>query len=160
MHANDAQGVTPLILTDHARKRVQSRGISIRILEVVYVNAHRSPFVGSVCRSLTVSRRRPARLADSIPAADRERMVGVVLVVDPKSNEIITVLHGHSPSGRRYRRQCDGRRIAHVGDGRVGIIRGAARLSDQMTQPLSNTPVGFALLTPPRAGRCLPHGSI
>ena len=57
-----------------------------------------------------VSRRRLARLAASIPAADRERMNGVALVVDPKSNAIITVLHAHSPSGRRYRRQRDGRR--------------------------------------------------
>jgi hypothetical protein len=37
-------------------------------------------------------------------------MDGVVLVVDPGCNAIITVLHAHSPSGRRYRRQRDGRR--------------------------------------------------
>jgi hypothetical protein len=37
-------------------------------------------------------------------------MDGVVLVIDPKSNAIITVLHAHSPNGRRYRRQRDGRR--------------------------------------------------
>jgi hypothetical protein len=88
MHPDDAPVITPLILTDHARKRAQSRGVSLRILEAIYTNANCSPFVGNGCRSLTVSRRLLARLADNIPAADRERMDGVVLVVDPKSNAI------------------------------------------------------------------------
>jgi hypothetical protein len=36
-------------------------------------------------------------------------MDGVVLVIDPESNAIITILHAHSPNGRGYRRQRDGR---------------------------------------------------
>jgi glutathione S-transferase len=43
------------------------------ILEAIYANADRRSFVGSGCRSLMVTRRQLARLADSIPAADRER---------------------------------------------------------------------------------------
>jgi len=104
------EDVPPPILTDHARERAQVRGVPIRIVEAIYANADRSPFVGSGRRSLMVSRRQLDRLADSIPAADRERMDGVVLVVNPKTNVIITVLHAHSPNGRRYRRQRDGRR--------------------------------------------------
>src|SRR5437764_3160661 len=100
MQAEDAPEAAPPILTDHARRRAQARGVSMGILEAIYANADRSSFVGSGCRSLMVSRRQLARLADSIPAADRERMDGVVLVVDPKSNAIITVLHAHSPKGR------------------------------------------------------------
>jgi hypothetical protein len=75
----------PPTLTDHARKRAQSRGVSMQIVEAIYAYADRSPFVGSGCRSLMVSRRELDRLADSIPAADRERMNGVVLVIDPES---------------------------------------------------------------------------
>jgi hypothetical protein len=109
MQADDAAAVTSLILTDHARERAQARGVSMRIVEAIYANADLSPFVGSGCRSLMVSRRQLVRLAGSIPAADRERMNGVVLVVDPTSNAVITVLHAHGLSGRRYRRQRDGR---------------------------------------------------
>src|SRR6516164_8851365 len=101
MQADNAPAVTAPILTDHARKRAQARGVPIRILEAIYSNADRSPFVGSGRRSLMVSRRQLARLDGNIPAADRERMDGVVLVIDPKSNAIITVLHAHSPNGRR-----------------------------------------------------------
>jgi hypothetical protein len=110
MHADDAPAVSPLILTDHARKRAQARGVSTRIMEAIYANADRTPFVGGGRRSFMVSRRQLNRLAGSIPPADRERMEGVVLVVDPNINAIITVLHAHSSSGRRYRRQRDGRR--------------------------------------------------
>lgn len=110
MPIDDAPALTPPILTDHARDRAQVRGVSMRIVEAIYAIADRSPFVGSGYRSLMVSRRKLDRLADSIPAADRERMDGVVLVVDPKSNAIITVLHAHSTNGRRYRRQRQGRR--------------------------------------------------
>jgi hypothetical protein len=74
MHTNDSATEIPLILTNHARKRAQSRGLSIRILEAIYFNADRTPFVGSGRRSLMVSRRQLARLVGSIPAADRERM--------------------------------------------------------------------------------------
>jgi hypothetical protein len=109
MQADEVHSVTPLVLTDHARKRAQSRGVWLRTLEAVYANADRSPFVGGGCRSLMVTRQQLCRLADSISPADRERMEGVVLVVDPNSKAIITVLHAHSPSGRRYRRQSDGR---------------------------------------------------
>jgi hypothetical protein len=110
MKATYAPLKAPLILTHHARERAQVRGVSMRTLQAIFAYADRSPFVGSGCRSLMVSRRQLARLADAVPAADRERMDGVVLVVDPECSTIITVLHAHSPNGRRYRRQRDGRR--------------------------------------------------
>lgn len=110
MQIQDAPTLPPLVLTDHARERAQMRGVPMRIVQAIYANADKSPFVGSGCRSLMVSRRALDRLADRIPAGDRERMDGVVLVIDPKDNAIITVLHAHSPAGRRYRRQRDGRR--------------------------------------------------
>jgi hypothetical protein len=42
-------------------------------------------------------------------ATDRDRMDGAVLVVDPRSCAIITVLQARSPKGRRHRRQRNGR---------------------------------------------------
>src|SRR5262245_22455946 len=104
MHMNDSS----LIVTNHARQRAQERGIPMRILEAIYANADRSPFVGDGRRSLMVSRRKLARLADNIPAADRERMEGVVLVVNASKGVVITVLHAHGPQGRRYRRHQNG----------------------------------------------------
>jgi hypothetical protein len=101
---------TSPIVTKHALQRAQARGIPVRILESIYANADRSPFVGDGRRSLMVSRRRLARLADNIPAADRERMDGVALVVDARSGVVITVLHAHRRRGRRYRRHLDGHR--------------------------------------------------
>lgn len=102
--------ITSLIMTDHALRRAQTRGVPMRIVEAICANADRSPFVGSGCRSLMVSHRQLDRLQDSIPAADLERMEGVILVIDPNTKTVITVLHAHSPNARRYRRQCDGRR--------------------------------------------------
>jgi len=110
MQDDHEAALSPLILTDHARERAQARGVSMRTVKAIYANADRSPFVGSGCQSLMVSRRHLARLVGSIPPADRERMHSVALVVDPKSNTIVTVLHAVSPYGRRYRRQRDGSR--------------------------------------------------
>jgi hypothetical protein len=101
------------IMTGHARRRAQARGIPMRILDAIYANADRTPFVGDGRRSLMVSRRRLARLSSAIPAADRERMAGVALVVDAGTGVVITVLHVHGLHGRRYRRHL-GRRRYHA----------------------------------------------
>jgi hypothetical protein len=81
----------------------------MRIVEAIYTNADRGPFVGDGRRSLMVSHRRLAGLAN-IPPADRERMKGVALVVDASSGVVITVLHTHGPRGRRYTRHQGGHR--------------------------------------------------
>src|SRR5262245_7716233 len=97
-------------LSAHARARAKARGIPLRIVEAVYANADRSPYVGGGCRSYMVSRRKLAALAETIPAADRERMEGVILVIDPFDSVVITVLHADRCNGQRYFRQRDGRR--------------------------------------------------
>jgi hypothetical protein len=104
MHGEDASA----IMTDHARERARARGIPLRIVRAIFANADRSPFVGEGRRSLMVSRRKLDRLSESISAGDRERMDGVVLVVDSVSQVIVTVLHADGRKGRRYRRQWDG----------------------------------------------------
>jgi hypothetical protein len=105
MHIENASPV----LTNHARQRAQNRGIPLKIIDAIYANADRSPFVGEGRRSLMVSRRQLNRLARIIPAAERERMDGIILVVDAKGQVIITVLHAHGQNGRHYRRQHHGR---------------------------------------------------
>lgn len=102
---------TPLNWTDHALKRAQSRGVSIRIAEAVCRNADRYPYVGGGCRSFFVTRQQLARLADRVPAVDRERMDGVVLIMDPNTNTVISVLHPDSRCTRRYWRGRTGRRF-------------------------------------------------
>jgi hypothetical protein len=108
-----------LEFTRHALEQAQLRGIPIRIVQAIFANADRSAFVGSGCRSLMVSRKHIDRLKDVIPPADRERMDGVILVIDYESSVIITVLHAHGQKGQRYRRQRNGhphrrtRRRAH-----------------------------------------------
>jgi hypothetical protein len=47
MQVEDVPPATSPILTDHARERAQVRGVPIRIVEAIYANADRSPFVGS-----------------------------------------------------------------------------------------------------------------
>ena len=104
---------TPLTLTQHARVRAQTRGIPLRIVYAIYANADRRPFVGNGCRSLMVSRRQLDRLAHAIPPADRERMEGVILLIDPERNVVITVLHADGSHGQHYLRHFYGRRYRH-----------------------------------------------
>ena len=99
---------TPAVMTHHAQRQAQSRGIPRHIVEAVYANADLGAFVGSGCRSLMVSREQIGHLGQSVPPADRERMGGVVLVVDNVSKTIVTVLHSHGPKSQRYRRQRNG----------------------------------------------------
>lgn len=98
-------GDTSPVLTHHARQQAQSRGIPVHIVEAIYSNADRGAFVGSGCRSLMISRKRINRLSETLSPADRERMDGVVLVVDHASEVVVTVLHSHGPKSQRYRRQ-------------------------------------------------------
>jgi hypothetical protein len=67
MRVEDTPAVAIPILTNHARDRLQGRGVPTRIVKAIYANADRSPFVGSGCRSLIVSRRQLDRLVHTFP---------------------------------------------------------------------------------------------
>jgi hypothetical protein len=95
----------PPKLSCHARLRAQTRGIPQHIIDAILVHADRRCFVGQGRRALMVSRRRLDGLAGVIPAADRERMKGVMLITSRFGTAIITVLHAHGRRGRRYRRR-------------------------------------------------------
>jgi hypothetical protein len=111
MREDEQQVLAMPILTDHARQRAQDRGIPLRILGAIFAHADRRPHVGNGCRSLMVSRRKLKALKDLIPAADRERMDGVVLVMDREIRVIVKVIHASSAGGRRYRRPDFGIRL-------------------------------------------------
>jgi hypothetical protein len=98
-------------LSRHARVRAQARGIPLHIINAILAYAGRPRFVGEGRRALMVSRRRLDALADAIPAADRERMEGVILVINRTAEVIVTVLHAYSSRGRRYRQHS--RRRSH-----------------------------------------------
>lgn len=92
-------------LTTHASERAKMRGIPIRIVDAVYINADRSVPVGKGCHALTVSRKQLNQLSDDIQPADRERMEKVALVTDAFGNTIVTVLHIRGRKGRHYYRK-------------------------------------------------------
>jgi hypothetical protein len=96
-------------LSRHARARAQARGIPLQIVNAILAHADRRRFIAGGRRALMVSRRRLDALADVIPAADRERMEGVILVTSRAGEAIVTVLHADGSRGRRYRRHNRGR---------------------------------------------------
>ena len=95
----------PPALSHHARVRAQARGVPLRIINAIFTYADRGRFVGGGRRSLIVSRRRLGRLADTIPASDRERMEGVTLIISRIGTVIITVFHACRSRGGHYRRR-------------------------------------------------------
>jgi hypothetical protein len=93
----------------HASVRAQARGIPLRIVNAILAHADCRRFVCGGRRALMVSRRRLGALAGAVPAADRERMEGVTLIINRTGEVIVTVLHACGPRGRRYRRHNRGR---------------------------------------------------
>jgi hypothetical protein len=75
-----------------------------------------------------VSRRKLEALKDRIPAADRERMDGVVLVMDREIRVIVTVIHAAGAGGRRYRRPDFG----------IQLRRRPWRWTPRVSRPLEN----------------------
>ena len=96
------------VLTNHARCQAQVRGIPLHVIESIYRHADSGAFVGSGCRSLMVSKRRIGELAGVICLGERERMAGVILVIDHEANVVITVMHSYGSKSQRYRRQRHG----------------------------------------------------
>jgi hypothetical protein len=90
--------------TDHAVHQAQARGVPKSYVHLVCANADRDPFIGGGRRALTISRKRLRALAHQIPAAIREHLDGLAVVVDSDGRTIITVLHASAKAGRRYRR--------------------------------------------------------
>jgi hypothetical protein len=94
-------------LTDHAKCRAQQRGVTLDTLNFVISHSDIWLHAGEGCRSARISHKQLGELSqEGLPASLIERATNVVVVVDPVSGSIVTVLHDHgSRSGRKYRTQ-------------------------------------------------------
>jgi hypothetical protein len=90
----------------HACKRLQQRAVRAEVLEFVLKNYDRGCFVGDGRRSAFITRRKLAWLREQgAPAGLVERANGVILVLAPTSERVVTVMHWQRGSGARYTRQ-------------------------------------------------------
>jgi hypothetical protein len=93
--------------TDHAKCRAQQRGITFDTLYFVIEHSDIWLHAGEGCRSARISHKQTGELyLEGFPASVIERTRNVVVIVDPNSRSIVTVLHDNgSKSGRKYRTQ-------------------------------------------------------
>ena len=88
-------------LSKHASKRAQQRGISRRTMDLVMQRADQHREVGDGCVTCWISRRRCAQLRrEGLAAAQIERAVNVVLVVQLADGVIVTTMHGYKARAR------------------------------------------------------------
>jgi hypothetical protein len=114
------------IMTLHAAVRAQQRGLKRLAVELAVGLHDRVVAVGNGHEAWSVSRGRCAVLRDAgLPASVVERLSRTILIVEPLTGTVITVINGHADADRRYRRGEQGRkkcawrtRIAHGDDRR------------------------------------------
>lgn len=100
-----------LVISPHAASRAQQRGLRRRAVELVAGLRDRVVAVGNGREAWSVSRARCKALrAAGLPAAVIERLERTILVVEPLTATVITVINGHQDSDRRYRRGEQSRR--------------------------------------------------
>ena len=104
-----AMSATPsrVMLSDHAMRRAQQRGIRPAVVDFVLGNADRDLEAGNGCRAYRISKKRLAELCSKAAAkvSEVERATNVVVILHEDSGEVITVMHDRNKTGRRYRRQ-------------------------------------------------------
>ncbi|MCW5749604.1 MAG: hypothetical protein KIT81_00535 [Alphaproteobacteria bacterium] len=89
-----------IAISEHAKRRCQTRGIRSDFLVALIVNADMDFAVGDNCRMLRVSRRQ----AKALSRYDNIDRYGVIWSDD--NQKIVSVIPIHDgPKGRRYRRQ-------------------------------------------------------
>jgi hypothetical protein len=99
------------IVTAHAAGRARQRGLKHQAIELVLAVHDRAVAVGQGRQAWSVSRKRCAALRDAgLPASVVERLDRTIVVVEPLTATVITVINGHAGADRRYRRGEQGRR--------------------------------------------------
>ena len=99
------EAVSPSLFSSHAEMRMRQRGLDREAAELVATLFDRRAHVGRGLESRWVSRARARRLRRAgLPAALVERMRRILLVVEPRSGIVVTVLHAAAVRARRYRR--------------------------------------------------------
>ena len=90
--------------SEHATKRAQQRGVATRTVQLIAAMADRRMRVPGGAHALSVSQKAATMLINSGIAAETvERTRNIVLVVDYRTDTLITVEHGHGRK-RRFRR--------------------------------------------------------
>lgn len=109
MHTENAHH-TAAKLTRHAGDRLRQRGIGREIVALIEAHHDIAIPVGRGCVSLTVSRRAlQVLLAEGLPPRLAERLCSVAAVVEEATGLVVTVMHLHGKSARRYARPGRGR---------------------------------------------------
>jgi hypothetical protein len=97
-------------LTRHAQVRAQQRGIRQQTIAVILVHGDLQLHAGEGLISIRLTKRRLRGLQKTqVPAAVREKAAGIILLLDPVTETVVTVMHDVGREGRRYRRQFETR---------------------------------------------------
>ncbi len=100
-----------VIISPHAASRAQQRGLKRQAVELVIGLHDRAVAVGNGREAWSVSCQRCKALRSAgLPAAVIERLERIILVVEPLTATVVTVINGHDDAERRYRRGEQGRR--------------------------------------------------
>lgn len=106
MHQHPALHQHPAFhFTRHAETRLQQRGFAKRSIELaLWVHDTEVP-VGKGCQAWSVSRRGLEKLrAAGLPGRVVDRLAKAILIVEPWSGTVLTVVKGHCKAARRLRR--------------------------------------------------------
>ncbi len=100
-----------LVLTDHAVRRTQQRGIKAETLKFVIQNSDLLLHAGEGTLSMRISNRQIVKLGEEgIKPSMLERAKNIVIIFDPSNTMVVSILLDHgSKSGRSYRSQCSTR---------------------------------------------------
>lgn len=103
------------IMSIHARRRIQQRGIRVAVLDLVIANADVALHAGNGCETIRLSREAACDLVGSgdVDPEDAARACRVAVLIGRRG--LVTALHpSKGRRGRCYRRQ-DKTRAAHLG---------------------------------------------
>ena len=93
------------IITHHAWRRIQQRGIPLSLVENILDHHDRDGAVGDDCRVLRVSRNAARNFAAT--GGDRQtadRLPDIAVVWSDRTGQVVTVIHdGGTRRARRYR---------------------------------------------------------
>ena len=103
------------LMSRHARRRIQQRGIRMTVLELVMANADVALHAGDGCEAIRLSRAAAREMIESgdVDPEDAARACRIAVLLGRRG--VVTALHPSTGRrGRRYRRQ-DATRAAHIG---------------------------------------------
>lgn len=106
------------LITAHARRRIQQRGIRMTVLDLVIANADVMLHAGNGCETIRLSRAKAREMIESgdIRPEDATRACRIAVLLGRRG--LVTALHpSRGRRGRRYRRQYE-TYAAHIGRSR------------------------------------------